>query len=125
MDRVDCGVAYIKNISLKQILEPNKKLHNIFSIVIFTVRLGFSSSNCLSNACNWRKKWKFGDISGLRKRTNANASSKFKRRECIKYASVTVTDRDTPAKQCTSTAESFFRASSKFEKNKKLLFLKH
>lgn len=86
------------------------------------VRLGFSSINWRSNACNCRRKWKFGDMSGLRKRTNANASSKLSIRECIKQAKVTVTERETPAKQCTNTAESFLRASSTIyrEKNQQI-----
>lgn len=63
-------------------------------------------------------------MSGLRKRTNANASSKLSIRECIKYAKVTVTERETPAKQWTKTAESFRRASSSIQKkqNKKIQY---
>lgn len=71
------------------------------------------------NPCNWLSKdsnccikWKFGDTSGLRLRTSVKASFKLSARVCIRYARVTVTERDTPARQWTSTAEFAERASS-------------
>lgn len=58
-------------------------------------------------------KWKFGDTSGLHDRTNRKASLSDRDLACIMYARVTVTERDTPARQCTRTAAPFVRASSK------------
>lgn len=83
--------------------------------------LPLSSMACGSHdkPCNWLSKdsnccikWKLGDTSGLRLRTSVKASFKLSARVCIRYARVTVTERDTPARQWTSTAEFAERASS-------------
>lgn len=70
-----------------------------------------------SNVCSCSMKWKLGETSGLRARTREKASFKHNDLVCIRYANVTVTLLETPAKQCTNTATPFKRASSA-EKNR-------
>lgn len=57
-------------------------------------------------------KWKLGAMSVLRLRTSSKASRRHSRWRCMRYASVTVTLRDTPATQCTSTPHRADIASS-------------
>lgn len=68
--------------------------------------------SCRSNECSCSIKWKFGDTSGFLARTREKASFRHSALVCMRYAKVTVTLLETPAKQCTNTAKPFVRASS-------------
>lgn len=59
--------------------------------------------NSCSKLCSCSMKWKFGAMFDLRERTRQNASLSDSECFAIKYATVIVTERDTPAKQWTST----------------------
>ena len=60
-----------------------------------------------SKSISWPMKLKLGDTSGLQRLTWSYASLSDRSRACIRYATVTVTERLMPARQCTSTPHSF------------------
>lgn len=62
-----------------------------------------ASSSCFSNECSCCMKWKFGSMLALRFSTMLYASFSVSCRWAIKQASITVTERDMPARQCTKT----------------------
>lgn len=73
----------------------------------------FNSRSKVSSCC---MKWKFGAILLFFDRTKLKASFRFSEHLYIRYATVIVTEREIPAKQCTKTPFFFDLASSRKDK---------
>jgi hypothetical protein len=70
------------------------------------------SLSSASKQCSCCMKWKLGATLDLRLRTRLNASLRLRLHLCMRYATVIVTEREMPARQCTRTPLSELRASS-------------
>lgn len=72
--------------------------------------------SCLSKSKSWPMKWKLGEIFDFLDLTKSYASLSERAILNMRYAIVIVTEREIPARQCTSTPSSLERPSSKEKK---------
>lgn len=98
-------------------LNKNKNKH---APTLLRLRDSTLRPKSLSKQCNCLMKWKLGATSAFRERTKVKASSKLSRWHCMRYATVTVTERLIPATQCTRTPQLDDTPSSTWRNKRKL-----